>query len=464
MARQVTVDLVGDTRDFQRGMEQASRSADGFTGSIQKAESQAKDLGSRIDGVGSAIDDSERKIMGTADLLDGLATTMGLNVGAAVQLSRGFADIASGLYQAVIPSLKAFIAGMNRSRVAIIGAVTALVAVASTSPTVRSTIGDLTALFKEGIGIVDDWARGLFGGKSALERFNESMEVTVFGIDDVAKAMESVSSQTLTLGQFAQSQRLILDDLANSYGDLGDRIHGAAVQLYELYKRQGIFLSQAAGMRLLGIEGPISQSNQSNPFMPMEPPPATAARAKRTAKAVSSGIDEVAKAATAAFQKVLPKLQAASKRFEEAVSLRDTIRNLFQFNFADDIGHNVTETLSRQVKRFEDFAKAIAKARKNGLRESLVRQFAQAGPGSLDELNRVNASSVRDVNRLVDRGNRAAADFANAEAKRVTGTDPTRDVKVTLDVRGADRELVNLIKKWVRVDGGGNVQVAFGGK
>jgi hypothetical protein len=94
---EVTLAFTGDSSALEKTFANVGGAATKMSGDLDKASSQAKSLDGSMGRVGSTIDSSESKFMGTADVLDGLATTMGLNVGAQIDMARGFGDIAGGL-------------------------------------------------------------------------------------------------------------------------------------------------------------------------------------------------------------------------------------------------------------------------------------------------------------------------------------------------------------------------------
>lgn len=93
----ITLTFAGDSSSLEKTFEKVGSGAKEMAGDLDKAQSQAKSLDGAMGSVGSTVDSSESKFMGTADVLDGLATTMGLNVGAQIDFARGMGDIAGGL-------------------------------------------------------------------------------------------------------------------------------------------------------------------------------------------------------------------------------------------------------------------------------------------------------------------------------------------------------------------------------
>lgn len=98
MARQINVELTGDSRDFQQSMSKAGGATDDF----QKKTRLSND----------SIAESSNKFRGTADTLDGLTGVMGAAgvemdglTGQALMAATGFADLAEGFGEVVGPAL-----------------------------------------------------------------------------------------------------------------------------------------------------------------------------------------------------------------------------------------------------------------------------------------------------------------------------------------------------------------------
>lgn len=122
MARQITVDLVSDTRDFERAMKAAGDSAEKLESDLKSADAAASRFDGAMDKVGGSLDNSTGKFRGTADLAGGLGNVLGIEVlGQAEMLATGFADIADGMGTLLAPALtkaKAAFAAMNATMLA----------------------------------------------------------------------------------------------------------------------------------------------------------------------------------------------------------------------------------------------------------------------------------------------------------------------------------------------------------
>lgn len=137
MARQITVDLVSDTKDFERSMKSAGGALDKFESDIKSADNAASRFDGAVDKVSGSLDNSTGKFRGTADLAGGLGNVLGIEVlGQAEMLATGFADMADGMGTLLAPALgkaKAAFAAMNTTMLAnpvflVVAAIAALTA------------------------------------------------------------------------------------------------------------------------------------------------------------------------------------------------------------------------------------------------------------------------------------------------------------------------------------------------
>lgn len=152
-----------------------------------------------------------------------------------------------------------------------------------------------------------------------------------------------------------------------------------------------------------------------------------------------------------------------------ARSIRDTFAYAFDPQQTDELGKKVglslVESLRKQASDATSFVKTINALRKAGLRESAVKKLADEGPGALAAAQEIlKGGQIGEINKLVGLINSTGKAFGFSEALTRTGVDLTKErpVKITLDVTGADEDLKKLFRKIVKVEGGGNVQLAFG--
>lgn len=117
----VTLAFAGDSASLERTFASVGSSAIKAAGDFDKAGAEAKSFGSAMDGVGSAVGNSEGKFMGMADLLDGLGGAFGLPTEGATSLFRAFGDLSGGfevvqgLFTGGIGKLKDFASAIMHS-------------------------------------------------------------------------------------------------------------------------------------------------------------------------------------------------------------------------------------------------------------------------------------------------------------------------------------------------------------
>lgn len=135
MARQITVDLVSDTKDFENAMKSAGAATEKLEQDLKQAEDSAGRFDRAMEKTNSGLDTSTGKFRSTADLAGGLGNVMGIEVlGQAEMFATGIADISDGLGGLLAPALaksKAAFAAMNATMLAnpiflVIAALTAL--------------------------------------------------------------------------------------------------------------------------------------------------------------------------------------------------------------------------------------------------------------------------------------------------------------------------------------------------
>jgi hypothetical protein len=187
------------------------------------------------------------------------------------------------------------------------------------------------------------------------------------------------------------------------------------------------------------------------------------------AQGMALGIED---GAPTVADKVRNMVDKAKTALDEAKDLARSIREAFQemanptsFSAPTEPGQgpgNILDWLKQQAAASKQFVSGMKKLKKMGLNATTLEQLRDAGPGSLDTVNQLLGSDIGQVNSLVGQIDQAGHSFGNSEAKSKFGVNPEKKVTVVIDVQGGDADLKKMIKKMVRVDGGGDVQVAFG--
>lgn len=122
----------------------------------------------------------------------------------------------------------------------------------------------------------------------------------------------------------------------------------------------------------------------------------------------------------------------------------------------------VIGNLRVQLRQTEDLARDMKRLTKQGLNKDLLSQLAAGGLDSLPAANQLLATpqGVARANALSASIKASGAGVATQAGLLASQQKQTINVKV--DVTGGESELKKLIRKWVRVDGGGDVQLALG--
>lgn len=126
--------------------------------------------------------------------------------------------------------------------------------------------------------------------------------------------------------------------------------------------------------------------------------------------------------------------------------------------------------LQKRVTDAKKFADTVTKLRKAGLNATSLENLRSAGPdGGLTAAQNLLAggsSAIQQVNQLTKQINQTGRDFANRETKAMYGFTGTGDMSakqayVVLDLRSDDKQLLERLRREIRVKGG-NVQVVLG--
>jgi hypothetical protein len=476
--RQIIVDLVMDSDDFEKKSRSVGDSAEKMGRKVEQSSSGAEKLGRSWDDVGESFDNSESKFTGTADLLDGLATTMGLPISGAIEMTRGFADMASGIANSLAPAL----AGLTNKFRGLTGSMKG------------AESGLVGGGGRAGGGAAGAVVGGAAGGLAGAAGMGAA------AIGGLVVAAAGAGAEIGYLGKKATEGQSPLASLGNQAGWLKDKLLGivgmgaaAAQSLEELSKAGkeingpdalspkggGVSVDDLAnysgnGKADWSSKGAADRIRKAGEEAQKAASDALAKSAESAAKAAGNAADKAAKAVEdklkKRFDKVETVLEAALRSWQDklrdAKSMRDGFRDLFALDIKNDDPFGLVHGIATQADNIKKWVATIAKLRKMGFREGIIRDLVDRGPSSLADAVELSHVSKKDVNALYDSTQSLGKSFSNDETERRTGVDVAhpKPVKVTLNVSGSDKDLVNMIKKWVRTEGGGNVQVAFGKK
>lgn len=107
MARQITVELVGDTGDFERAMRRAGAETVGFEKDLKSADQAAGKFESAVGNVTGKLEGSSQRFRDTADLAGGLGDLLGIEVLGQVNMyATAVADMADGMAGLLGPALQ----------------------------------------------------------------------------------------------------------------------------------------------------------------------------------------------------------------------------------------------------------------------------------------------------------------------------------------------------------------------
>lgn len=111
----VVLTFAGDSKSLERTFSNVGAGAKDMSRDLESASSKSERA---IKGLNDTVGASESKFMGAADLADGLSTSLGLNLGPAIDMSRAFGDMAGGFDALVGPALEKMTAKLKASALA----------------------------------------------------------------------------------------------------------------------------------------------------------------------------------------------------------------------------------------------------------------------------------------------------------------------------------------------------------
>lgn len=103
MANEIKLTFAGDATSAVKAMDKVGAGAKEMAADLDSSSNRAERA---IGGMNSKIGDAESKFMGAADLADGLASALGINVGPTIEYARAFGDMAGGFTATVGPAME----------------------------------------------------------------------------------------------------------------------------------------------------------------------------------------------------------------------------------------------------------------------------------------------------------------------------------------------------------------------
>lgn len=106
MANEIKLVFAGDSKSLERAADRAGDAVTDMADDFKRADKEAGKFSGGVTGLNDKIDASEGKFMAAADLADGLASSLGINVGPTIEYARAFGDMAGGFTGLVAPALE----------------------------------------------------------------------------------------------------------------------------------------------------------------------------------------------------------------------------------------------------------------------------------------------------------------------------------------------------------------------
>lgn len=263
-----------------------------------------------------------------------------------------------------------------------------------------------------------------------------------------------------------------VDKLTGKLNNMADAAHSATVSLGNVFAMASYTNGQAPDTISEGGSFTAADAASINSQLQSNQDSINNAIISGWAKTGSAGASAASKALTAIkqaaqqklseWQSMLDKFRGISQGIRDALSpkLEAGDKGLMLFP-----GLSLLDKLKKQLADTLHLQRDIAALGKAGLNGDLLGSLVQGGLSSLpaaDELLAGGKGEISAVNKTASGITKAGGTLAGNEAMRQLNAQ--KDVKVKIDVTGGENDLKKLIRKWVRVDGGGSVQLALGGK
>lgn len=106
MANEIKLTFAGDSTSLDRSFKSVGDSAEKMSDELEEAGKSTGRFSAGVSNMNERIDSAESKFMGTADLVDGLSSALGISLGPTVEYARAFGDIAGGFTATLGPALE----------------------------------------------------------------------------------------------------------------------------------------------------------------------------------------------------------------------------------------------------------------------------------------------------------------------------------------------------------------------
>lgn len=439
----VTLTIAGDAASLQRATRQAAQATDQLANHTRSLDSQLHQLRSTAGGTAAGVDGLMYSVRAFGGEVPQAAQST-------YSLALGISQLAHGARESV-PAMKQWASSMTLGRTAGLG--------------LGSAIGVVGLKMEGSLTSAGTYVRALKDMNYAL-----ATDVNVVG-----KHIPLLGKLTGMWKSNADSA----SQAAHATYDYANALKAAQNALAQNGLGVGGFPDDPDGMAFSAsiLDGTNAQSAQ---FMQnLQDNADQAAELQRasakSAAAVSKGISDAARAAKEAAAQAKQDMLAAQKSIAQAVrGIMDAFKPQFDLDTGSTDGYSrvgdtrggaaggLIANLRKQAADTIKLRKDIDKLAKMGLDKGLLSTLVQGGLASLpaaEDLLHGGKLEIGQANKYAGQINSASNTIASREvARNLSKKDlHTLEVKVT----GGDADLVKLVRKWVR-NNGGNVQSVLG--
>lgn len=435
----VTLTFAANTKPLQEGFKQVQTGAAETEAHLARAGQSAQGLGAQMESAGRSARNTREVFRGVGDV----SVLMGGSVGQATQSL----VLASGAFKDLSRGAGGLIEKYGLLRLGALGLVAALGAVAVSATSNQTGFANLG----------NDAARPLAAQFTHIDDIVQKMPNHLGFLGAVTDSVTNKFRGWAGQSETTRGALASLEDQAKATAAaLAAAFQASLLRAPDTNPGGDAFFSSADAQDI------ATQVYRSQTPGYADVPKKSSSGGGSTLSAAMKADQQKAQATLSAWQSTLDKFRGISQGIQDALSpkLEAGDKGLMLFP-----GLSLLDKLKKQLADTLHLQRDIAALGKAGLNGDLLGSLVQGGLSSLpaaDELLAGGKGEISAVNKTASGITKAGGTLAGNEAMRQLNAQ--KDVKVKIDVTGGENDLKKLIRKWVRVDGGGSVQLALGGK
>ncbi len=261
-----------------------------------------------------------------------------------------------------------------------------------------------------------------------------------------------------------------LDKASQSAHGLGDEAFYSAQELQKLAAAKEASLFQAPDQNP-GGDAFVTAADMQNIILnsytrtSVDDPVARTSTAVRTgASKIKTAADEAAKTLKEAKASIASAVRSLAEAFKPTLDMSGPAGGYSRVgDTSGGRGGGLIGNLRKQAQDTLKLRKDLERLSKAGLDKNLLSQLVAGGLASLPAAEDLLSGGAGEI-KLANKYDRQITGNANTIAAEQTARNLTKadKAKLEINVKGGDAELVKLVRKWVKSNGG-NVQAVLGG-